>query len=78
MKTIALFLIRIYQLAISPWLGHNCRFHPTCSEYARQSFLEYSAWQALKLTLRRLFSCHPWHGTSLFGDRRQETRDQRP
>jgi uncharacterized protein len=54
-------LIRTYQLTLSPLLGASCRFHPTCSEYARQSVLCYGVLPGGWLALKRLAHCHPWH-----------------
>jgi len=60
-KEVFLLLIHFYQKAISPWLGSNCRFYPTCSEWGREAIEEYGALQGGMLTLKRLFSCHPLH-----------------
>lgn len=54
-------LIRTYQYAISPFLGRNCRFHPSCSEYAIESLGRYGIVKGLGLSLRRVGCCHPWH-----------------
>jgi len=61
MKRIAVALIRIYQATISPFLGPNCRFHPTCSQYAEESVLHHGLVRGTWLALRRLARCHPWH-----------------
>ncbi|MDR1849182.1 MAG: membrane protein insertion efficiency factor YidD [Zoogloeaceae bacterium] len=58
---ILLGLLHGYSLAISPWLGRNCRFHPTCSEYARDAVRKYGAYQGIWFALRRLGRCHPWN-----------------
>ncbi|MCH6558854.1 membrane protein insertion efficiency factor YidD [candidate division KSB1 bacterium] len=55
------YLIRIYQILISPLIGSNCRFHPSCSNYAIESFSQYGVMKGLFLTLKRLSKCHPWH-----------------
>lgn len=55
-------LIRLYSLFISPILGPNCRFHPTCSCYAQQALARYGALKGLWLTLTRILRCHPWGG----------------
>ena len=59
-----LILIRGYQLIISPLLGSNCRFMPTCSEYAIESFKSYGLIKGFFLTIKRNGKCHPWgsHG----------------
>ncbi|MDZ7378052.1 MAG: membrane protein insertion efficiency factor YidD [candidate division KSB1 bacterium] len=53
--------IRAYQVAVSPWLGANCRFAPSCSEYARQALGKYGVWRGGKLAFSRILRCHPWH-----------------
>ena len=59
-----IIIIRIYQLTISPLLGSNCRFLPTCSEYARESLKSYGLIKGSFLTFKRIGKCHPWgdHG----------------
>ncbi|TBR43415.1 membrane protein insertion efficiency factor YidD [Marinomonas agarivorans] len=54
-------LIRIYQIAISPLLGNNCRFHPTCSSYMITAIERFGIVKGSALGLRRLSKCHPWH-----------------
>jgi putative membrane protein insertion efficiency factor len=56
--------IRVYQLIISPMLGSNCRFIPTCSEYAMESLKEYGLIKGIFLSIKRIGKCHPWgsHG----------------
>lgn len=55
--------IRAYRLLLSPWIGHGCRFQPTCSVYALESLDRHGAGRGLMLTLRRLSRCHPWGGS---------------
>jgi putative membrane protein insertion efficiency factor len=63
MSRLLLLLIRAYRLALAPWWGRQCRFDPTCSEYAREAIERYGAWRGLGLALRRISRCHPWrHG----------------
>ncbi|MFN5208435.1 MAG: membrane protein insertion efficiency factor YidD [Bacteroidota bacterium] len=64
MKSLFLFLIRIYQGSISPMLPPSCRYTPTCSEYTKQAVIKYGAGKGLWLGIRRLARCHPWgsHG----------------
>jgi putative membrane protein insertion efficiency factor len=52
--------IRAYQLSLSPFLGGNCRFAPTCSEYARDAIARHGALGGLALAVRRLARCHPF------------------
>lgn len=62
MRSIAIFLIRGYQLLLSPLLGNNCRFHPTCSEYAIEAVRAHGVVRGLWLAVRRIGRCHPWGG----------------
>lgn len=57
-------LIKGYQLLISPLLGANCRFTPTCSQYGIEAIKKYGPFKGGWLTLKRIGSCHPWgrHG----------------
>ena len=57
-----LILIRAYQLIISPLLGSNCRFMPTCSEYAMESLRSYGLIKGSYLTIKRIGKCHPLGG----------------
>lgn len=57
-----LFLIRAYQLLISPLLGANCRYSPTCSQYGIEAIRKYGPFKGGWLTIKRLASCHPWGG----------------
>ena len=57
-----LILIRGYQLIISPLLGSNCRFMPTCSEYAMESLRSHGLIKGIYLTVKRIGKCHPWGG----------------
>ena len=55
-----LIIIKLYQLILSPILGSNCRFLPTCSEYASQSLKSYGLAKGTFLTIKRIGKCHPW------------------
>jgi len=61
MKSILLTLLRFYQLCISPFLGQNCRFFPSCSEYARDAIAVHGPITGSVMAGRRLCKCHPWH-----------------
>lgn len=61
MKQVLSGFIWVYQNALSPWLGENCRFYPTCSEWSREAVEEYGVLKGTALALKRLFSCHPFH-----------------
>ena len=54
-------LIRIYQLTLSPFIGNQCRFHPSCSNYAMEAVEHHGALKGSWLALRRLGRCHPYH-----------------
>jgi len=62
MKTVFIFLIRFYQNAISPLLGANCRYTPTCSQYAIEALKKHGLLKGSRLALKRILSCHPWGG----------------
>ncbi|MBV6484609.1 MAG: putative membrane protein insertion efficiency factor [Flavobacteriales bacterium] len=55
-------LIRFYQLSISPMLGQNCRYDPTCSQYAIDALKKYGVIKGGWLGIKRISSCHPWGG----------------
>ena len=61
MKQLLLLLIRGYRYALSPWWGRQCRFTPTCSEYAAEAIDQYGAAKGSWLAARRVACCHPWH-----------------
>jgi len=56
-----LLIVRFYQLFISPFLGQNCRFHPTCSCYAHQALKEHGALTGSYLAIKRIIKCQPMH-----------------
>ena len=61
MTRLMLLVIRAYRYLLSPWWGNQCRFEPTCSEYAMQAIEEHGSLRGSWLALRRLTKCHPWH-----------------
>jgi len=61
MKHVLLLVIRAYQYLFSPWVGNQCRFYPTCSEYARIAISEHGSLKGGALAVKRLVKCHPWH-----------------
>ena len=61
MKTLLLGVLRAYQYALRPLLGANCRFHPSCSDYAREAIERHGAARGVWLAARRLGRCHPYH-----------------
>lgn len=68
--TLALVLLKAYRNLISPVLasligpGFGCRYQPTCSQYAERAIKKFGLWSGLRLTIQRIFRCHPWgsHG----------------
>ncbi|MGM0787572.1 MAG: membrane protein insertion efficiency factor YidD [Thermodesulfobacteriota bacterium] len=61
MKYLFMFIIKAYQALVSPVIGARCRFYPSCSEYALESFRRYGSLRGGWLALRRLVKCHPFH-----------------
>lgn len=53
-------LIDIYKYLISPLLGNNCIFLPTCSEYTKDSIVKFGLVKGCWLGLKRILKCHPW------------------
>ncbi len=60
MTTLLVALIRLYQWTLSPFLGQQCRFTPTCSHYAIEALKTHGAVKGLLLTVKRVSRCHPW------------------
>jgi len=60
MKLIAIYLVRFYQFFISPWLGKNCRFYPTCSDYAKEALELHGFFLGAWLTIKRILKCQPF------------------
>jgi len=60
-KKVLLFIIRFYQLCISPYLGRNCRFHPSCSQYMYQAIIKHGVIKGVYYGTRRLLRCHPFN-----------------
>ena len=60
MKYILIILIKIYQFTISPLIGSNCRFSPTCSNYCIQALQKHGTFKGLFLSFKRIIKCHPW------------------
>ncbi len=56
-------LVWLYRLAISPWLGNNCRYEPSCSEYAMDALRIHGAFRGSWLAAKRIGRCHPWGGS---------------
>tara|TARA_B100000287_G_scaffold372730_1_gene371512 strand:+ start:120 stop:362 length:243 start_codon:yes stop_codon:yes gene_type:complete len=58
-KFILIKIIKFYKLFISPYLGNNCRYMPTCSEYFMESLEEYGVLKGSLKGTKRILSCHP-------------------
>ena len=52
--------ILLYKYLISPLIGPSCRYLPTCSEYSIEALKTFGLYKGLALSIRRIFSCHPW------------------
>ncbi|MBK6363562.1 MAG: membrane protein insertion efficiency factor YidD [Saprospiraceae bacterium] len=61
---IFIFPVKLYQWILSPLLGKNCRFEPTCSHYMIQAIDEWGPIKGIWLGIKRIGKCHPWgpHG----------------
>ena len=60
MKSVLLAIIHFYQRHISPLLGSNCRYYPTCSHYTAEAIERYGALRGGWMGMRRILRCHPW------------------
>ena len=64
MRSILIFplikIIKFYQILISPHLGSNCKFYPTCSNYAIEALRKYRFFKGLYLSVSRILKCNPW------------------
>ena len=60
MRAILVLLIDLYRLAARPLMPRACRFHPSCSDYARQALIQHGALRGILLSAHRLSRCHPF------------------
>jgi uncharacterized protein len=60
---ILVFLIRVYQVVLSPLLGPSCRYTPTCSSYGIEALRKHGPLKGGWLTFKRFLSCNPWGGS---------------
>jgi uncharacterized protein len=60
-KKIILKLVRFYQIYISPSLGKNCRFWPSCSQYFYLAVEKYGALKGTLKGIKRIIKCYPWN-----------------
>ena len=61
MSRLLVALLRAYQVLLSPLIGQNCRFYPTCSNYAIEALRVHGAGRGGLLAARRVCRCHPWN-----------------
>jgi len=60
-KLIMIKIITVYQYVMSPILGSNCRFYPSCSTYAKEAINHYGVITGIWMSIKRLAKCHPFH-----------------
>lgn len=60
MARILIWIVKAYQLVLSPFFGQQCRFYPTCSQYALEAIQKHGALRGTYYTVHRLARCHPW------------------
>ena len=58
--------VRVYQWTLSPLIGRNCRYHPTCSHYMIQAIEEWGPLKGVWLGIRRIWRCHPWSHRDMY------------
>ena len=61
MKTIAIFVLRLYRFCLSPYIPTTCRFYPTCSCYMIEAIQKKGFWRGISLGLMRILKCNPLH-----------------
>ncbi|MCH2120153.1 MAG: membrane protein insertion efficiency factor YidD [Planctomycetota bacterium] len=61
LRRLAILAVRFYQRAISPWLGANCRFHPSCSQYTIEAIEKYGVLRGIIKGAYRILRCNPWN-----------------
>ena len=61
MKTISIYLIKLYQTILSPIFGPSCRFYPTCSNYAVDAINNHGILKGFLLSIKRILKCHPFN-----------------
>lgn len=60
MRLILIGLLKAYRYGISPYLGRNCKFHPSCSVYAIEALQKHGLLRGLRLAVWRVLRCNPW------------------
>ncbi|MCB0115178.1 MAG: membrane protein insertion efficiency factor YidD [Caldilineaceae bacterium] len=61
MRRVVIAIIRFYQRYISPVLGSNCRYYPSCSHYTLEAVEKYGVRRGGWMGIKRISRCHPWH-----------------
>jgi len=61
MTKVAVFVLRLYRLLLSPYVPTQCRFYPTCSHYAMEAIQKKGLWKGISLGLLRILKCNPFH-----------------
>ena len=64
-KKFFLLLIKMYQIFISPYLGNNCRYYPTCSNYAIDAIEKKGLIVGVRMSVIRVLRCNPWGGSGV-------------
>ncbi|NKB53732.1 MAG: membrane protein insertion efficiency factor YidD [Rhizobiaceae bacterium] len=59
-RVLGVGLVRLYQLTLSSFIGSNCRYLPTCSEYAYEAIARHGLWRGVRLSAARIARCNPW------------------
>ncbi|HIT96625.1 MAG TPA: membrane protein insertion efficiency factor YidD [Candidatus Aphodousia faecavium] len=62
LSSILITAIKCYQLILSPWMGRECRFYPTCSQYSVEAIKRFGAFKGSWLMVARIIRCNPWGG----------------
>lgn len=58
-----IFLIRVYQYTLSPFIGRSCRYTPSCSHYSVEAIEKHGPFKGGKMAAKRVASCNPWGGS---------------
>lgn len=61
LSQVAIAIIKLYQRILSPVMGRQCRFYPTCSHYGEEAYRKHGFIYGTWLTLKRIVKCNPWH-----------------
>lgn len=60
MSRVLIGLIKLYRLTLSPYLGQQCRFVPSCSHYTEEAIRRHGSWRGSWLGIKRIMRCGPW------------------